>query len=354
MKLTEQMVVAALRFRETALWENLDDGMIYAIKQPDESMAYYCVIGNAGTHFSLGCYRDDEGFSTYLAMLYGGQKDPKRIFEIAQSYNFINCDFVNASKSLLTKEEKKFIRETSESHGMKIKRSHGWPEFVKVYKGEHCAELDNADDITAIVLGLEAGVSLSNRINNPPLGEGGLSYSGFDVDAEYPPLEGGQKIPLLVPQADGSFEWSHTFTPAFHPKKIDQVEFTDRETLDSLKKLPHKGIYQAKIVHMPTPVGNARHHYFPVVLLLAALPNGFLIPVLSKSESKDPYGSIVSELVAMFAKHSVVPSLFQIDDERTELVLKRLCKQLGIKLEVEPFLEFVEEGWDFIYNMNAN
>lgn len=353
MKLTEQMLVAALRFRETSLWEKLDDAMLYAVRQPDGNIVYYCVMGNAGSHFSLGCYRGEDGFSTYLKVIYGGQIDSKRTFEIAQSYNFVSCDFVNASVSLLTKGEKEFVRHTAESHKMKIKRSHGWPEFVKVYNGEYFAELDNDEDITAVVLGLEAGIALSQRINHPPKGKSGLSYAGFDVDAEYPPLQGGQRIPLLEPKDEGSFEWSHTRTPAFNPTKIDPVVFNNNEMLEGLKILPHKGVYQAKIVHMPTPVGNSRHHYFPVALLLAALPNGFLIPVLSKSESKDPYGSIVSELVAMFAKHSVVPSLFQIDDERTELVLKRLCKQLGIKLEVEPFLEFVEEGWDFIFNMNA-
>lgn len=353
MKLTEQMVVAALRYRETSLWEKLDDAMLYAVRQPDGNIAYYSVMGNAGTHFSLACYRGDDGFATFLKVIYGGQIDSKRAFEIAQSYNFVSCDFVNASESLLTKEEKEFIRTTAENQKRKIRRSHGWPEFVKVYNGEYYAELDNDEDRTAIVLGLDAGVTLSHRINHPPKDKGGLSYAGFDVDADYPPLQGGQKIPLLEPQDDGSFEWSHTITPAFNPTKIDPVEFADLEMLEVLKKLPHKGLYQAKIVHMPTPVGNPRYHYFPVVLLLAAFPNGFLIPVLSKSESNDPYGSIVSELVAMFAKHSVVPSSFQIDDERTGLVLQRLCNLLGIKLEKEPYLEFVEEGWDFIFNMNV-
>ena len=353
MKLTEQMVLAALRFRDTSLWEELDDAMLYAVRQPNGSIAYYCVMGNAGSHFSLGCYRGEDGFSTYLKVIYGGQRDSKRTFEIAQSYNFVSCDFVNASGSVLTKEEKEFIRHTAESHKLKIRRSHGWPEFLKVYNGEYFAELDNDEDRTAISLGLEAGVALYHRINHPPKGKDGLSYAGFDVDADYPPFKGGQKIPLLEPRDDGSFEWSHTFTPAFNPTKIEPVEFTDRGMLDSLKKLPKKGIYQAKIIHMNTPVGNLRHHYFPLVLLLAAFPNGFLIPVLSKSETDDPYGSIVSELVAMFAEQGVVPSLFQIEDERTELVLKKLCRQLRIKLEEEPYLEFIDEGWDFIFNMNA-
>lgn len=353
MKLTEQMVIYALRFRDTSLWEKLDDAMIYAVRQPDGSIAYYCVMGNAGTHFSLGCYRGDEGFSTFLKTIYGAQRDPKRNFEITQSYNFVSCDFVNASGSFLTKEEKDFIRKTAENHKMKIRRSHGWPEFMKMWNGEYFTELDNDEDITAVVLGLQAGVALFDRINHPPKGEEGLSYAGFDVDANYPPLQGGQKIPLLLPQNDGSFEWSYTLTPAFNTTKIDPVEFTDHKMLEKLKKLPRKGVYQAKIIHMPTPVGNRRHHYFPVVLLLAALPNGFLIPVLSNQESKDQYGSIVTEMVAMFAEHGVVPSLFQIDDERTKLVLKRLCQQLRIKLEVEPYLEFIEEGWDFIFNMQS-
>lgn len=37
MKLTEQMVLAALRFRDTSLWEELDDAMLYAVRQPNGS-----------------------------------------------------------------------------------------------------------------------------------------------------------------------------------------------------------------------------------------------------------------------------------------------------------------------------
>lgn len=354
MKLTEQMVTTALRFRDTSLWEKLDDGMIYAVKQPDKSIAYYCVMGQAGTHFSLACYQGDDGFSTLLKSIYGGQEDSKRTFEIAQSYNFVSCDFVNASNSLLTREEKEFIRDTAAKNNMKIRRSHGWPEFVKVCNGSYFSELDNENDVTAIVLGLEAGTALHNRINHPPKGVGGLSYAGFDVDAEYPPLQGGQKIPLLIPQADGTFEWSQTLTPAFNPTKIKPVEFAEDKTLERLKNLPHIGGYQAKILHMPTPVGNARSHYFPVVLLMAAIPNGFLIPVLSQSKSNDQYYSIVDELVKLFNRNNVVPSFIEIDDERTELVLGKLCKCIGIRLEVRSYLEFIEEGWDFLFNMNPN
>lgn len=352
MKLTEQMVVAGLRFRDTALWETLDDGMLYAVRQPDGSIAYYCVMGNGGTHFSLACYRGDDGFSTFLKVIYGGQVDSKRAFEIAQSYNFISCDFVNASKSLLTKAEKTFIRKTAEKNDLKIRRSHGWPEFITINNGKYLAELDNEKDITAIILGLQAGVAISHRLNHPPKGVGRFSYAGFDVDADYPPLEGGQEIPLLLPQADGTFEWSHTLTPAFNPKKIKPVEFSDSKMLESLKKLPHKGGYQAKIIHMPSPIGNSRSHYFPLVLLMAAIPSGFLIPVLGDSDAKDQYGSIVSKLAETFMQNKVVPAFIQIDDERTDLLLRKLCEDVGIKLEVEPFMEFVEEGWDFLFNMS--
>ena len=73
--------------------------------------------------------------------------------------------------------------------------------------------------------------------------------------------------------------------------------------------------------------------------------------MLADSDATNQYGSIVSKLAETFMQNNVVPAYIQIDDERTDLVLRKLCEDVGIKLEVEPFLEFVEEGWDFLFNM---
>ena len=69
MILTDSMLDAAFRFRETEAWKTLDDSNIFAVRLSNGKDAYCSVMGNGGKHYSLGIYIGEEGFSSYLRIL---------------------------------------------------------------------------------------------------------------------------------------------------------------------------------------------------------------------------------------------------------------------------------------------
>ena len=57
MILTDELLMAAFCYRESNLWNYLDDSMVFAFRLSDGETGYCCVMGHAGEHLSLGFYR---------------------------------------------------------------------------------------------------------------------------------------------------------------------------------------------------------------------------------------------------------------------------------------------------------
>ena len=67
--LQDNLIGAALRFRDTELWKRLRESQLFVVKLPDGEMVYCAVMGNKGEYLALGMYKGAEGLSSYFNSL---------------------------------------------------------------------------------------------------------------------------------------------------------------------------------------------------------------------------------------------------------------------------------------------
>ena len=162
MILTDSMLDAAFRFRETEAWKTLDDSNVFAVRLSDGQTVYCSIMGNGGEHHSLGIYIGDNGFSTYLRIFMDNDGSFMSNMHLATLFDCINCDYMQAKD--IEEDVKKAIRKYADSHGVKIPRKHGWIDFTRhtPYRGQWC--ITDKNDAMIAEEALRAATFLANEI----------------------------------------------------------------------------------------------------------------------------------------------------------------------------------------------
>lgn len=342
----ETLILTALKFRDTQLWNKLDDAMIFAVKLKSGEKGYCCVMGNAGEHYSLGFYRGDKGFATYLKTLYMMDLNPIDQFELLQTFDCINCDFVAASDPELLKTQKDLVKKIATDNGMKIRRPNGWPCFVRINCASNLIGLTDPNDISDMTLALEAALDVAEKVNNSS--PASLVKLGFDHDAEYASMDGGKSIPLLTPERNGQFKWTKTKTPAFAADEYEETIYSDLLTVDSLKRKKHAGILQARFIHLPSSFGNRGKSIFPQILILGGKADDTILPVMVNDEAPSR-SDFLTELGHLLVISSSVPTTIEVSDDSTQSLLADFCDKVGIKLKRVEKTSALDQPITYLY-----
>lgn len=344
MILTDEMLSAAFKYRDSNLWKCLSDNNIFAFRLSDGEVGYCCVMGNGGEHLALGFYRGATGFSTYLktTMMGSGDMSEMDAFEMSLSFNCINCDFMQASA--MNAEVKVIIRNYANAHNLKIRRPNGWPDFTRHQPGKMPDGITDEKDASDIVEALHAALAVSAKVNPDNLVE-----LGFDVEGNYPTLEGGKAVPYLVPNADGtSYDWQTIQLPALQPDAVSETPFSNDILVRQVKRLSSKGVLQMKLMHMPTPIGgDGGEPYLPVMLFCVEVVNTWVFPILT-NDGKEEGAEMLSMLANLLYKKGARPKVIEVNDIKTEMLLKDFCARCGITLSRVDELPSLREAYNFV------
>lgn len=333
----EDLIAVALQFRMQKLWEDLDDSMIFGVRLPDGETGYCCVMGNGGQHYALGLYKGVTGFSTYMNSV--NRAPGADTFEMFLTYDCLNCDYENASVSNLTSAQKKLIRTVANERQIKMCRPNGYPEFIRYDRGFIRTEL-NVDEIADLGIALKAGIEVASRVKGMTLAE--LGKLGFAEDGYYPSSAGGDRIPMLEMQEDGSFKWSVTVTPKVQDASFSAPLFTNVLAAGRLKTMHPVGAFQCKVMHMQAPVKNKEGVFYPLLIILVN-DEGMMFPVMQKSEDPHSEEELLNQLAFTLISMEVYPESFLVDDGFSEVFLGDFCKKTKIKLKNVGYLPELAE-----------
>lgn len=355
MILTDEMLMAAFRYRETNLWELLDDSMVFAFQLSDDETGYCCVMGNAGEHLALGFYRGAKGFATYLNTISTKDMPQRELFEHYLTYDCINCDFMNAADaSGLDKAAKARIRAFAKANGFKIRRPHGWPDFTRHSKHRVPRGLVDERDAQDITEALNAAVAVAEQLKTlvGTQSEGNLyDIHGFDPKRQYPTLQGGKEVPLLIPKGDGTYSWSTTKLPSLVKEEYERVICSNDIAVSRLKAMPHVGsTWECRLIHIPRVVNDPDRDtsFYPSLLLIVNANSDFVIPVLAEEPAEENPQAFLSELFTTLIRMEVCPATLHVCDERTQALLADFCAKTDIKMVVKSTLPTLNQVWDFM------
>lgn len=354
MILTDEMLMAAFRYRETNLWEWLDDSMVFAFVLSDGETGYCSVMGNAGEHLSLGFYRGAKGFATYLKTIGAGDMPKRELFEQYLTYDCINCDFMNsADASGLDKKAKERIKEFAKAKGFKIRRPNGWPDFTRYAGNKVQKGIVNHRDAQDITEALNAAVAMAKQLETPVWTthrENLYDKCGFDLMHRYPTSKGGKIVPLLIPKDDGTYSLGTTKLPPLMKDKYENVTFSNDIAVYKLKTMQHIGTWECRFIHVPQIVNEpgAAFPYYPSLLLFVNVEDHFTFPVMPNEPVDENPQALLSELFGTFTRMDFCPNTLHVCDDKTKALLSDFCMKTGILICTKKSLPALDYAWDYV------
>lgn len=353
MIITDEMLTAAFRYRETNLWEYLDDSNVFAFRLSSGETGYCCVMGNSGKHLALGFYRGAKGFTSYLKTITMGMKQQKEMLEDMLTLDCINCDFTNSADTReLDKEAKAYIRRFAKANGFKIRRPNGWPDFTRHIPYKTVLGIVDERDAKDITEALNAAIAVAEKLQQREwTGMGSmLSEHGFDEKCHYPSKKGGKTVPFLIPKDNGTYEWSTTVLPAEEKEVLQKPKYTNMIVAARLKEKPHRGTLQCRLIHLPTPIGESRNgeKFFPSVLLCVKGDSQQILPVIPGSPAEEAPEQTLNGIASALLNESTCPETIYVADKKTNALLNDFCKKTGIRLEMVKEIPELYDAWDYM------
>lgn len=326
MILTDSMLDAAFRFRETVAWKTLDDSKIFAVKLSNGQNVYCSIMGNGGEHYSLGIYIGEEGFSSYLRILKSDGSMITNLRNVTKA-DCINCDFMQAKE--IDNKVKKIIRQYAESHGISIPRKHGWVDFtrVKPYKAQWC--ITDSDDAMIAEEALRAAIFLANEFKDK-----GYEEVGLDPNSDYPSNKGGAKIPLIV-HDDNGYSILSTQTPAL--KDIEYVSpiFNNDILAHNIASMHKTGTILCRMEHIQAPIMSKddEQPQLPGMFIMLNQSDGEMLPPCTTIDYPDDTQKVLTELANHFCMLGIHPEKIIVSDMPTFALISDFCNKCGIKLK---------------------
>lgn len=340
MIINDDMLMAAFRYRDTNLWEILADNNVFAFRLSDGEIGYCCVMGSAGQHLALGFYKGKKGFTTYLntiTLLY--PRSVLETLETVMAFDCINCDFVSATD--LDDKVKRVVREYANVNNLKIRRPNGWPDFTRHQPYKMQYYITREDDARDITEALHAAIAVAEKVT-----VSNLESLGFDQKVDYPTKKGGKSVPYLVPNTDGVYEWTTIKLPALMRMEHTALEFDNDILLHKVQALPESDVLQLRLIHVPAPTENTTDGvpFFPALMFCVSLSTGYLCSIPCMVDFEENPTQVLVELVESFCNNNSKPRMIQVEDAKTELLLKDFCWRCGITLSREHKLPRLNEA----------
>lgn len=326
MILTDSMLDAAFRFRETEAWKTLDDSKIFAVKLSNGQNVYCSIMGNGGEHYSLGIYIGEEGFSSYLRILNSDGSMINNLRYVTKA-DCINCDFMQAKE--IDNKVKKIIRQYAESHGISIPRKHGWVDFtrVKPYKAQWC--ITDSNDAMIAEEALRAATFLANELKDK-----GYEEVGLDPNSDYPSNKGGEKIPLIV-HDDNGYSILSTQTPDL--KDIEYVSpiFNNDILAHNVANMHKTGTILCRLEHVPSPImpEDDGQPQLPGMFIMINQSDGEMLPPCTTVDYPDDTQKVLAQIANHFCTLGIHPEQIIVSDMLTFALISDFCNKCNIKLK---------------------
>lgn len=338
MILTDTMLEAAFQFRAAEPWAELTDSDIFAVQTSTGDTVYCSIMGHGGEHYSLGIYVGDNGFVTYMKSL---QADGKNLVEAlcdSATFDCINCDFMQAKD--IDDNVKKIVRQYAESHGVKIPRKHGWIDFTRFTPQRGQWYITSQTDALIAEEALRAATFFAISFR-------GADYEAMGLDplGGYPPMEGGKQIPLVVANADGTYQILRTQTPPVHEFEHAHPLFTNQVLAHRVANMKKSATLECRLLYIPMPMAsdNGEPPVLPCVFLMVDHNNGQLLAPFTTNDLPDAPVSFLSSLVNHFQSQGICPKRIIVSEGLTLALLDDFCKQCGIALQRVQSLPDLDE-----------
>ena len=318
----------ANQYKDMAMWKKLYDQDIFCVRTTKmKEPLYICIMGNAGEHFSLTAYIGIEGFASYINLLQS-----KNQFDREEAYidqNYIQCSFED--RDMLTKKDLDRIKDLD----LKYRGRNQWPLFRRNYPGTVPWYL-SPKEMELMKLAFQGVFHLASIMGDDPV----------ERYIQYPEKS------ILLERADNA---DPAAKPEFRHQTIDFTEpvgilypsprITDEQSLKKMRMEPvRKQLkFNAAVTYLHTPVADKEVPRFPLVLLVMERSSNLILDTELIADFDSEYPKFMNSFMDCITRTGKPEEIYTLN-ERTYILLKEVCGQIGIPLHLDRKMKHMKKA----------
>ncbi|MBD3386282.1 hypothetical protein GF407_15335 [candidate division KSB1 bacterium] len=303
---------AAIRLKELAPWEWMQETDIFGIKDPkSDQIGYISIMGQLGEHYALSLYLNSEGFYGFWELQNGENEIVLESFlEIPQ----LQLSFENEEE--LKDEDKKII----EDLGYTFNGEHEWPMF-RSYKPGYAPWFLTAKEADFFKIAIEQSIDVAIAFQHDP-----SLLSVDDDDDKY--------LVRVKQKKDRKEVWTNTFIkiPDSEPLRIP-IDYSEK-TMESIKKKKKSNqMLELDFSLFLSPIHDGPQPYYAYMLILMDAKSAEVIghELLTQEPTReDMLGSLPQKVLELLTKLETRPSEIRIRSNILYQLLEDLADELDI------------------------
>ncbi len=303
---------AAIRLKELAPWEWMQETDIFGVKDPkSKQIGYVSIMGHLGEHYALSLYLNSEGFYGFWELQNGENEIVLESFlEIPQ----LQLSFENEEE--LKDEDKKIIEEL----GYTFNGKHEWPMF-RTYRPGYAPWFLTAKEADFFQIAIEQSIDIAIAFQHDP-----SLLSVDDDDDKY--------LVRVKQKKDRKEVWTNTFIkiPDSEPLKIP-IDYSEK-TVESIKKKNKSNqMLELDFSLFLSPIHDGPRPYYAYMLILMDAKSAEVIghELLTQEPTReDMLGSLPQKVLELLTKLETRPSEIRIRSNILYQLLEDIADELDI------------------------
>ncbi|NSW91625.1 MAG: hypothetical protein HPY74_13305 [Firmicutes bacterium] len=327
-----QLYQAAIEFKNMKPWEWMYDDDIFAIKDPETGeISYCCIMGNLGEHFGIAGYLGPEGLDGILSML-SGELDPEDL-DAMYMQKCLMASFEN--RDMLSEEDRKIIKEL----GFKFRGKNEWPLFRNYTPGLFPWFINDKECrfLTHILLqAMHVALMCRDEGKEILYHEDSLTF-----------------LTRIPEERDGRLEWHDEYIPATpYTPQYASFYLEDEIRLRRLQLLGRRrgSAWEIDTFYSPGPVRDNDRPYYPKICLIIEQSRGLVLSFNMVKDIKKEGFKFINMFIELIERLGQFPSRVFVQREETYYLLKDICSQLGINIEIVDKLHILQNARYEMYN----
>lgn len=351
---SDKLYDLAIQYKKTRLWKKLKDTELFAFTTTDGEIAYCSVMGELGEHIALALYVGEEGLDSYRK-LHDGNTAMKQLEaqEILLSQDCLQCSYEN--KEELAPWELVEAENYGRTHGIIYRGNNAFPLFKRFKPSKYPWFIKSEVEERHLCEALAAAIYIAERLKTED-----KQSLGFKSGAPY-----NRSVPFLDKRT-GRLKLCALDLPAKQESSYPSPLLRNELLAAKLKKQKRSGaVWLSAVVMSPNPVSHEDEDenladipenapVFPYMLL--TVDNGSHM-ILSGQFVKDytKEAEVLLNSLAEAMQERGAPSVLRVQDRRTECLLSRFTKQIGVTLEYHESLPLLDDLMeDFFEEFSEN
>lgn len=330
--LQDNLIEAALQFRNTKLWEVLQDSNLFAVKVSSGEMVYCSVMGNISDEYSLGMYKGDEGLRSYYDTVSVSSFDYYNVLSVKSTFDYVICMYSNA-KDMIFPQEKEHIKQVAKERGLKICRSQGYFDFLRHRPLKIEGSVSDPQEQQWAMESLQGAVFMAKALKGKSIEE-----LGFNDNGGYFPENGGAVVPLVTMEEDG-----YHIGQTVLPKKVDfvypEIPYDNDFGVMKFKDAYHHPDFKVQCRVFPIPVNDNPEDERVSFAVFSGCrdKDNYLFEPVMEGNFPDNCKIALTRMGEIFLRDAeVFPSVMEVGDGLSKAVLKDFCQKCNIKLKEVP------------------